>query len=61
MGTKFWGFILSIAGVLGLIAAVFYINTNDGVKHLEMLFAGGILGTAAFFTGIWMMPNKSRL
>jgi hypothetical protein len=61
MGTKFWGFILSIAGVLGLIAAVYYVNTNSGVNHLEMLFAGGILGAAAFFAGIWMMPTKSRV
>jgi hypothetical protein len=61
MGTKIWGFVVSILGVLSLGAAVFYVNTGDGVKHLEMLLAGGILGAAAFFTGIWMMPNKSRV
>ena len=59
MVPKFWGFIVSILGVLSLVAAVFYVNT--GVKHPEMLLAGGFLGAAAFFTGIWMMPNKSRV
>jgi hypothetical protein len=59
MGTKIWGFVVSILGVLGLGAAIFYMNTEEGVKHLVILLAGGILGAAAFFTGIWMMPAKS--
>ena len=60
MMTKTWGMILSVLGVLSLIAAVVMVNV-DGNSHVEMLFAGGILGTIAFFTGLWMIPNKSRL
>jgi hypothetical protein len=60
MLTKTWGMIVSVLGVLGLIASLVMINVN-GSRHVEMLFAGGILGTIAFFTGIWMVPNKSRL
>ena len=52
--------ILSVLGVLGLIASLVMVNV-DGSRHVEMLFAGGILGTIAFFAGIWLIPNKSRL
>jgi len=52
--------IVSVLGVLSLIASVVMVNV-DGSRHIEMLFAGGILGAVAFFAGLWMMPNKSRL
>jgi hypothetical protein len=50
--------IVSVLGALGLIASVVMVNV-DGTRHLEILFAGGILGTIAFFTGIWMVPVKA--
>lgn len=58
--SKTWGMIVSVLGVLGLVASLVLVNV-DGSRHVERLFAGGILGTIAFFAGIWMMPNKSRL
>jgi hypothetical protein len=58
MVTKTWGMIVSVLGALGLIASVVMVNV-DGTRHLEILFAGGILGTIAFFTGIWMVPVKA--
>jgi uncharacterized membrane protein YozB (DUF420 family) len=61
MDKKIWGRIVSVLGIISLVAAVVVINTGDVAKHLEVVFAGGIFGTIAFFTGIWMMPNKSRL
>ena len=60
MVTKTWGMIVSALGVLGLIASLVLVNI-EGTGHVGILFAGGILGTIAFFTGIWMIPNKSRL
>lgn len=54
------GMIVSVLGVLGLIASVVIVNV-EGSRHIERLFAGGILGTIAFFAGIWMIPNKGRL
>jgi hypothetical protein len=56
-----WGCIVSILGIIGLVAAVWLMNTGDVAKNLEVACVGGVLGTIAFFAGIWMMPNKSRL
>lgn len=61
MEKMIWGTIVSILGVMSLIAAFVAVNTGDVSRHLELAFAGGILGAAAFFAGIWMMPNKSRV
>jgi hypothetical protein len=55
-----WGRIVSILGIISLVAAFVMLNTGDVGRHLVIVFAGGLLGTIAFFTGIWMMPNKSR-
>jgi hypothetical protein len=59
--TKIWGIVVCVLGLISLGAAFYYMNTGDALKHLEMSFTGGILGAIAFFTGIWMMPNKSRV
>jgi uncharacterized membrane protein YozB (DUF420 family) len=62
MEKKIWGRIVSVLGIISLVAAFVLVNTGDVARHLEVVFAGGILGATAFFTGIWMMPaNKSRL
>jgi uncharacterized membrane protein YozB (DUF420 family) len=61
MEKMIWGSIVSVLGIISLVAAVVLMNTGDVAKHLELAWTGGILGTIAFFTGIWMMPNKSRL
>ena len=61
MEKMIWGSIVSILGIISLIAAFVAVNSGDVAKHLELVFAGGILGAIAFFAGIWMMPNKSRV
>jgi hypothetical protein len=61
MEKMIWGSIVSVLGIITLVAAFVAVNTGDVARHLELVFAGGVLGTIAFFTGIWMMPNKSRL
>jgi uncharacterized membrane protein YozB (DUF420 family) len=61
MEKMIWGSIVSVLGFISLVAAVVVMNTGDVAKHLELACAGGVLGTIAFFTGIWMMPNKGRL
>jgi hypothetical protein len=58
MERKIWGRIVSILGIMSLIGAFVFLNLGDAAKHLEVVFAGGILGAVAFFTGIWMMPKK---
>ncbi|HTR32076.1 MAG TPA: hypothetical protein VMH27_22545 [Puia sp.] len=61
MEKMIWGCIVSVLGIIGLVAAVVVMNTGDVAKNLEGACVGGVLGTIAFFAGIWMMPNKSRL
>jgi uncharacterized membrane protein YozB (DUF420 family) len=56
-----WGRIVAVLGIISLVAAIVVVNTGDVAKHLALACAGGVLGTIAFFTGIWMIPNKSRL
>jgi hypothetical protein len=54
------GGIVSGSGIISLVAAFVMMNTGDAARHLGLMFAGGVLGTVAFFAGIWMMPDKSR-
>jgi hypothetical protein len=53
------GGIVSILGMISLVAAFVAINTGDVARHLGVVCTGGILGALAFFTGIRMMPDKS--
>jgi hypothetical protein len=61
MDKMIWGCIVSVLGILGLVAAVWMMNTGDVAKNLAVACIGGVLGTVAFFAGIRMMPDKSRL
>ncbi len=54
MEAKILGIILSILGITGLILSLVYVNEAAGSHHISALFAGGIFGTALFFTGIWL-------
>jgi uncharacterized membrane protein YozB (DUF420 family) len=60
MEKMIWGSIVSVLGIISLVTAIVLVNTGDVEKHIDAAFAGGVLGTIAFFAGIWMMPNKSR-
>jgi hypothetical protein len=55
------GGIVSVLGIISLVTAIVMVNTGDVAKHIDVAFASGVLGTIAFFAGIWMMPDKSRL
>jgi uncharacterized membrane protein YozB (DUF420 family) len=61
MDKMIWGRIVAVLGIISLVTAVVVVNTGDVARHLEGVFVAGVLGTIAFFTGIWMIPNKSRL
>ena len=58
MKTKIWGMVVSVLGIIGLLTALLFMNTADGMKHLLILFVGGFLGTVAFFAGIRMFPRS---
>ena len=58
MKEKIWGIMISLLGIAGLIWAFIYINGPEVNEHLPVLFAAGIFGAAAFFTGIWLVDRK---
>ncbi|HLX65507.1 MAG TPA: hypothetical protein VKR41_00885 [Puia sp.] len=60
MEKMIWGSIVSVLGFISLVGAIVLVNTGDIEKHIDLAFAGGVLGTIAFFAGIWMIPNKGR-
>ena len=53
------GIILSILGIVGLISAFIYINGPDSSDHLAALLGRGIVGTIAFFAGIWLVDHNT--
>jgi uncharacterized membrane protein YozB (DUF420 family) len=55
------GSIVSVLGFISLVTAIVLVNTGDVEKHIDLAFASGVLGTIAFFVGIWMIPSKSKL
>lgn len=59
MRGKIVGIILSILGIAGLISAFIYINGPDSSDHLAALLARGIIGTIAFFAGIWLVDHSA--
>jgi hypothetical protein len=61
MDKMIWGRIVAVLGIISLVTAFVVVNTGDVARHVEGVFVAGVLGTIAFFTGIWMIPNKSRL
>jgi hypothetical protein len=59
MRRKIVGIILSILGIANLVSAFIYMNGSDSADHLTSLFARGILGTIAFFAGIWLVDHSA--
>ena len=58
MEGKILGITLSILGVLGLVAALFYMNAAGGPKDINVLLGCGIFGAILFFAGIWLLPGR---
>ncbi len=57
MQPKFMGIVLSILGIVGLIAALVCVNGPDINSHLTLLMVAGALGAIAFFAGIWLFDR----
>jgi hypothetical protein len=53
METKFWGIILSVLGIAGLIVAL--VNIYNG--NVNILIISGVAGAFAFFAGIRLIPD----
>ena len=53
METKFWGIILSVLGIAGLIIAL----VNIYSANVNILIVSGVVGAIAFFAGIRLIPD----
>ena len=56
MKGKILGILLSVLGVAALIITLIGINSVVTFRQVNLLLAGGIVGTILFFTGIWLLP-----
>jgi hypothetical protein len=59
MKGKILGILLSVLGVAALIVTLIGINGVVTSTQVNMLLAGGIVGTILFFTGIWLLPGRA--
>lgn len=62
MEKKVFGIILTILGIVGLIAAaVNFVNSSGGTYNIKMIIVYGVLGLIFFFTGIGLIrTTKDR-
>ena len=59
MKGKILGILLSVLGVGALIITLIGINGVVTSTQVNLLLAGGIVGTILFFTGIWLLPGRT--
>jgi hypothetical protein len=59
MKGKIPGILLSVLGVGALIITLIGINGVVTTTQVNLLLAGGIVGTILFFTGIWLLPGRT--
>ncbi len=58
MEKKMFGIILTLLGIVGLIAAaISFINSGKGSSNIKMITVYGILGVVFFFTGIGLLKT----
>ena len=56
MEKKMFGIILTLLGIVGLIAAaISFVNSGKGSYNIKMITVYGILGVIFFFTGIGLL------
>ncbi len=58
MEKKMFGVILTILGIVGLVAAaISFVNSSKGSSHFKTIAVYGILGLIFFFTGIGLLKT----
>jgi len=58
MEKKIFGIILTILGIVGLVAAAInFVNSSGGSYNVKMIIVYGILGLIFFFTGIGLLKT----
>jgi len=59
MKGKILGILVSVLGVAALIITLIGINGVVSSAQVNLLLAGGIVGTFLFFMGIWLLPGRT--
>ena len=59
MEGKRLGIALSILGGLGLLVALFYMNSAEDSKDVNVLLGCGFFGAILFFAGLWLLPARA--
>lgn len=58
MEKRILGILLTLLGIIGLIAAAFYfMNGGEGNRSLKSIVIFGVLGAIFFFAGIGLIRN----
>ena len=58
MAKKMFGIILTVLGIVGLVAAaISFVNSGKGSSNFKMITVYSILGVIFFFTGIGLVRN----
>ena len=58
MEKRIIGMILTLLGIAGLIAAaIYFVNTQGGVRNIKMIAVYGVLGLVFFLSGIGLIKG----
>lgn len=58
MEKRIFGIILTLLGIVGLIAAAMtFVETSGGERNVKMIAVYGILGAVFFFSGVALIRN----
>ena len=62
MEKRVFGIILTILGIIGLIAAAMqFVETSGGARNVKMIAVYGILGAVFFFAGIGLIRSTKDI
>ena len=62
MEKRIFGIILTLLGIVGLIAAAMqFINTGGGTRDIKMIAVYGLLGAIFFFAGIGLIRSTKDI
>jgi uncharacterized membrane protein len=62
MEKRIFGIILTLLGIVGLIAAAMqFVETSGGARNIKMICVYGILGAVFFFAGIGLIRSTKDI
>ena len=62
MEKRIFGIILTLLGIVGLVAAAMqFVETSGGTKNVKMIAVYGLLGAVFFFSGIGLIRSTKDI